>query len=183
MLTHVIATDRVVLRPWKAEDAPHVVEYANDREWGRYLPVPFPYSLQDAEQFIASQMLLDHTAAFAWAIEHEGRPVGGVNLHLEWNGRIAEIDYAVARRLWGRGLATEVARALLDAAFGSGPIVNRVRASADPRNAASTRVLQKVGMKFEGCLRSNRYERDESVDEAWYGILPSEWLSTRSTRG
>src|SRR6185436_19754022 len=47
MLASVIATDRLILRPWVPKDAPSVVEYANDREWGRYPPVPFPYSLVD----------------------------------------------------------------------------------------------------------------------------------------
>jgi RimJ/RimL family protein N-acetyltransferase len=53
--------------------------------------------------------------------------------------------------------------------------LNRIRASADVRNTASQRVMTKVGMIREGVLRQNRIERGEPIDEAWFGLLRSEW--------
>jgi RimJ/RimL family protein N-acetyltransferase len=72
-------------------------------------------------------------------------------------------------------LATEAARAVVAAAFGARSDLNRIRAMADVRNVASQGVMEKVGMRLEGTLRQNRITRGEPVDEAWFGILRSEW--------
>jgi RimJ/RimL family protein N-acetyltransferase len=64
---------------------------------------------------------------------------------------------------------------VLAAAFAAHGGLMRVGASADARNVASTRVMEKLGMKREGLLRCNRFERGEPVDEVFYGLLRSEW--------
>jgi [ribosomal protein S5]-alanine N-acetyltransferase len=181
MLAEVIKTGRLILRPWALVDAADVFAYAADEEWGRYLPVPSPYTEPDAEQFVARQISLDRQEEFGWAMEHDGRVVGGINLRLFSEGLIAEVDYAVARPFWGRGLATEAALAILDSAFRTFQELTRVRSMVDARNLASARVLEKLGMKREGLLRSNRFERGEAVDELWYGILRREWETQQPT--
>jgi [ribosomal protein S5]-alanine N-acetyltransferase len=173
----VIRTERLLLRPWAFGDLESVVLYANDELWSRYLPIPHPYTEADARRFIAGQVLLDQQKQFGWALEHEGNAVGGLNLTLLWQGCIAEIGYAIARACWGRGLATEAARGLVDSAFQAQPELARIRASADARNLASTRVLEKIGMTREGLLRSNRYDRGQPVDEVCYGMLREEWAA------
>jgi len=180
MLPEVVMTLRLVLRPWSLADAADVFGYAADEEWGRYLPVPYPYCEADAPRFVAGQISLDRRLHLAWAIELDGRAVGGIDLRLFEEGRIAEIDFAVARALWGRGLATEAAVGVVESAFRGLPSLTRIRSAIDARNAASARVLEKVGMKCEGLLRSNRFERGEAVDEVWYGLLRREWETTSS---
>lgn len=175
MLPAVIKTERLVLRPWGFEDVPDVLAYANDEEWGRYLPVPYPYLDADARRFITNQTHQDPRTHRSWAIQHHERVVGGVDLFLLADQRIGEMGYSVARDHWGRGLATEAVRAVVGAAFESCPQLLRMRASADPRNPASTRVMEKSGMTREGVLRWNNFLRGEPVDEVWYGILRREW--------
>lgn len=171
----MIKTDRLVLRPWAFEDVADVVAYANDQEWSRYLPLPQPYAEADARTFIATQVLQNRQEHPSWAIEHEQRVRGGINVRFFADRKIGEVGYSIARPFWGRGLATKTARAILNAAFEAIPSLVRVRAMADARNVASTRVLEKIGMKREGVLRSNRIVRGDPVDEVWYGILRSEW--------
>jgi [ribosomal protein S5]-alanine N-acetyltransferase len=103
------------------------------------------------------------------------RVIGGINLRLSPEHRLAELGYGLARSAWGRGLATEAVRAVMDTAFVSLPLLNRVRAVADPRNVASLRVMERLGMVREGVLRQNRVLRGELVDEVWCGILRAEW--------
>lgn len=148
--------------------------YADDKEWSRYLPVPHPYLDADARKFIAAQVLQNQQDHPSWAIEHGGRVLGGINLRLMENFQIGEIGYSIARAFWGRGLTTEAAGAVVRAAFDACPQLVRVRAMADARNVASTRVLEKIGMKREGVLRSNRFVRGERVDEVWFGVLRAE---------
>jgi ribosomal-protein-alanine N-acetyltransferase len=181
MPADLIRTRRLILRPWSPSDTADVFAYAADEEWGRYLPVPSPYSEADAERFVAGQMSLDRQEEFGWAIEHDARVIGGINLRLFSEGLIAEVDYAIARPFWGRGLATEAALAIVDSAFRDFQKLTRVRSMVDARNLASARVLEKLGMKREGLLRSNRFERGEAVDELWYGILRREWETQRPT--
>jgi ribosomal-protein-alanine N-acetyltransferase len=88
---------------------------------------------------------------------------------------IAEMGYSVSRAFWGRGFATEAARAVIEAAFQSDSVLHRVRASADARNGASLRVLEKAGMTREGTLRSDNVLRGVPYDEVWFGVLRSEW--------
>ncbi|MDX1649072.1 MAG: GNAT family N-acetyltransferase [Myxococcota bacterium] len=174
-LPATIRTRRLRLRPWSREDADDVLVYAADETWSRFLPVPRPYTEADARRFVDRQMALDPRRHPCWAIEHGSRAVGGVDLRLLEEGRIGEMGYALARPLWGRGLATEAARAVVGAAFEALPDLVRVRANADARNAASLRVLEKLGMRREGVLRANRFVRGEPVDEVWLGVLRDEW--------
>jgi RimJ/RimL family protein N-acetyltransferase len=175
MLADVIRTERLVLRPWTFEDVPHVLAYANDEEWGRYLPVPHPYREADARKFIAGQVLHDRSERFNWAVELDGQAIGGFDLQLLEDEHLGELGYAIARAFWGRGLATEAGRAVIDAAFRGCATLTRLRASADVRNLASARVLEKLGMKRERLLRSNDLVRGEPVDEIWCGLLRSDW--------
>ena len=98
-----------------------------------------------------------------------------MGLRLDEEGRIGDLGYSIARAWWGQGMVTEAARALIDAAFESMPTLTRIRASADSRNHASLRVLEKVGMTREAVLRGNHYTRDEACDEVCFGLLRGEW--------
>jgi RimJ/RimL family protein N-acetyltransferase len=180
MLPEVITTERLTLRPWAFGDVSDVVLFADDREWSRYLPISYPYGESDARQFIATQVLLNREEHPSWAIEHEGRVIGGINVRLLSSLRIAELGYSIARTCWRRGFATEAARAIVDATFLACPSIVRVRATADARNVASIRVLEKIPMKREGVLRSDRFIRDEPIDVVWCGVLRDEWQSRRA---
>lgn len=182
-LPEIIETDRLRLRPWAITDVDDVLTYAQDPEWSRYLRVlPRPYGRGDAERFIARQLLLDRGAHPAWAIVIDGAVSGGINLRFDFEHRLAEIGYALARRHWNHGYVTEAARAVIAAAFETHPDLNRVHARADAENRASQRVMEKVGMTREGVLRQSRVERGESIDEVWYAILREEWLSRAGPR-
>ena len=180
MLDSVIATERLTLRPFAFEDLSDVVAYATDEEWGRFLPLPSTYTEADARRFLAVQLLLDWREHPSWAIVHEGRVVGGINMRFSAAFRIGEIGYSVARPLWGRGLVSEATRTVVDAAFERIRELDRVRAMADVRNCGSLRVLEKTGFRREGVLRANRYVRDVAVDEVWCGLLRSEWEASRT---
>lgn len=177
MLPDTIETERLCLRPINLQDVEDVLAYAADAEWARYLPVPQPYTRREAEEFVASQVLLDREQNPSWAIVLDGVVIGGINLRLDRENHVAELGYSVARQHWGKGLTTEAARAVIDAAFRADRDLNKVRAMADSRNVASQRVLEKAGMTREGVLRQNRLVRGEAVDEVWYGLLRSEWES------
>ena len=147
--------------------------YAADPEWNRYLGLPEPYSRRDAEEFVAKAMLYDPEAVSMWAIVHEGRCSGSIYLRGESAGS-ASLGYSIARPLWGRGLMTEAARTVVAHGFENRGLA-RIYAFVIVGNDASARVLEKVGMKREGILRSNRVVHGDRVDDVLYSILREEW--------
>jgi len=158
-----------------------VFAYAQDPEWSRYLRLlPVPYTRDDAERFVARQLLLDRVTHPAWAIQYEGSVIGGINMRLSFENLLGELGYSIARVHWSNGICTEAARAVIDAAFSTHPDLNRIHARADHRNAASQRVMEKLSMVKEGVLRMSRVERGEALDEAWFAVLRSEWHSART---
>ena len=175
-LPEFVSTARLTLRSWQLDDVDDVLAYAQDEEWSRYLRLlPRPYGRSDAEQFIARQILLDRETHPSWAVSYGGSVIGGLNVRMRSEHRLGEIGYSIARPHWNQGFCTEAARAAIDAAFECCPELNRIRAMADVANTASQRVMEKLGMTKEGVLRQNRVERGEVIDEAWWGVLRSEW--------
>jgi [ribosomal protein S5]-alanine N-acetyltransferase len=178
LLPETLETQRLSLRPWRFDDVDAVLAYATDEEWARYLPVPQPYEHQHAVEFVARQILTDHSQHPSWAILFEGVVIGGINIRFNFSRRLAGLGYSTARPVWDRGIATEAAAAVISAAFEVHRDLNRIEATADVRNLASQRVLEKLGMLREGTTRQNRVVRGEVVDEAYYGLLRQEWAAS-----
>ena len=176
-----IETDRLVLRPWILTDVDDVLAYAADPEWSRFLPVPQPYERRHAEEVVAQWVLADWSKNPGWAIEIAGRASGGINLRINHQHRNAELGYAVARRHWGRGHMTEAARAVTDAAFTSLPDLARVQAGANIQNRASIRVMEKLGMTYEGTLRHapGGAGLDNRRKGVIYAVLREDWEQSR----
>jgi RimJ/RimL family protein N-acetyltransferase len=103
-----------------------------------------------------------------------GELVGHVSLTVEPEHGQAEIGFIFNPDHHGRGYATEASRAVLGIAFGVYE-VHRVCARLEPRNAASARVLEKLGMRLEAHLRENEWVKGEWQSELVYALLDREW--------
>lgn len=174
-----LRTDRLLLRPFRSGDVDDVFAYAQNPEWNRYLGLPEPYTRRMAEEFVARAILADPETNPIWAIVHDGRVSGGIDFRVRRPG-LAEMGYSIAQPLWGRGLMTEAARAVIEHAFEACGIV-RIQAYASSRNKGSWRVMEKVGMTREGLLHSNGAIRGESIDDVLYAIVRGDWPSPQPT--
>ena len=174
-MPELIKTGRLKLRRFSIEDVEDVFSYASDPEWARFLPVPQPYTRADAEKFVTGQVSRDRKTDASWAVEHAGSVIGGIDMRFDFDNRVGEMGYSIARRLWGKGLVTEAAGAVIDAAFSAYPDLNRIQASGDQRNVGSLRVMEKLGMVREGVLRQDKFLRGEFSNTVWCGLLRSEW--------
>ena len=168
-----IRTPRLLLRPFRSDDVDDVFAYATDPEWGRYLPLPDPYTRRSAEEFVARNLLVDGETRFTWAMVHEGRVSGGVDLTVYAPGS-AEMGYSIARPLWGQGLVTEAGAAVVAHGFEELGLA-RIQASADTCNVASWRVMEKLGMQRTGVAHGDRLVGDTRVDAVFYAVLREEW--------
>ena len=171
-----LKTERLLLRPFLVTDAEAVSTLAGDEEVARNtLNIPHPYDRQHAEEWIASQgSQFQRREAVTYAVTRDdGTLVGAVGLILDPANDSAELGYWIGREHWGRGFATEAARAVMEWAF---PALNlhRIHASHFPRNPASGRVLEKLGMRHEGRLREHVKKWGEYLDLERFGILRDE---------
>ena len=149
----VITTERLVLRRPRPADAFARFEYASNPEVVRYMDWPPPASPGDVADRIEGQAARwESGEEYSWMItvRPEDRAVGGVTCYP--HGHAVELGTVLAREHWGRGYATEAAKAVLDWAA-SLDSVFRIWATCDVDNAASARVLEKIGMTREGILR------------------------------
>jgi len=150
----VLATERLILRRARVSDAEAIFEeYAQDPEVSRHLVWKPHRSPRDTSEFLKEcEARWRAGEELSWVIVARGgeRPFGMIACRLL--GRAAEIGYVIGRRAWGRGYATEAARAVVDWVSGQAGIF-RVGAFCDTGNPASARVLEKIGMIREGTLR------------------------------
>ena len=172
-------TGRLLLRQFALSDAADLLAYADDAEWVRYqVNVPHPFTGRDAAEFVrrfADPASWSTQPMFAMVLE--GKVVGQVYLHFDradTQNERAELGYMLSRGLWGKGLATEAAGAVVDWGF-MAKNLHRVYAYCDPRNIASWRVMEKIGMQREGLFRQHLKWNGEYRDALYYGILRSEW--------
>jgi [ribosomal protein S5]-alanine N-acetyltransferase len=168
----VLTTQRLVLRGPELSDAPEVLLFRGDPEVQRFNDEPLR---DEAEAATFIEFLREETAADQrrhWAIVYEGTVVGLIGLHTwQQHHRRAELGYDIARSYWGRGIATEAARAVIDYGFGA-MALHRIQAHTIVDNHRSVRLLERLGFQREGTLREFSLEDDGAYhDSAVYGLL------------
>ncbi len=138
-----LRTARLLLRRFEAGDVDDAQAYRDDPRFARYLPhIPLPFTREDAEAFVATNMTEPWETLPTFAVVLDGHVIGTVNFEIA-DGR-AMLGYAIARACWGRGLAVEAATAAI-AWLHAERGVRELWAMADPRNLRSRRVLDKLG--------------------------------------
>lgn len=156
-------TPRLLLRPGWSDDAAALSAALNEESVARNLArVPFPYSIDDAQAFLAHAPDPRHPRLLAFS-RTQGTPrlIGGVGLTPAEDGP-PHLGYWIARPYWGLGFATEAARALLNAVRAVGHRHIIARHGVD--NPASGRVLRKLGFRPTGdFVRVHSAARGEDV--------------------
>ena len=169
----VLATDRLLLRPYTLADARAVQRLCGDYAVSATTLLPYPYPDGLAEVWIAS--LSEGTergaaAAFAVTLARDGALIGGARLRIEADHARGELGFWIAKSCWGRGYATEAVRALIGYGF-SVLGLHRIHAMHFSRNPASGRVMAKCGMVHEGRFRGHIKKWDVYEDVDIWAIL------------
>jgi RimJ/RimL family protein N-acetyltransferase len=177
-----IETERLTLRPFVEDDFDAMHAMQSDAEVQRYL-YGEPKSPAESRDYLKRKI-----ASSAWAEEGDwlgaavieratGTTVGDVSM--QWvseKDRTAEIGFIFLPQHQGQGFATEAARAMLDWAFEHAGI-HRVVGHLEARNAASARVLEKLGMRLEAHFVENEWVKGEWQSGLLYAILDREWTN------
>ncbi len=162
--------------PFTPEDALTLFAYRSDPEVSRYQSFA-PTSLDDARQFIAKLPTTPFGTPDTWfqlAIRlPAGELIGDLGIHFEEDPRQVEIGVTLAPEHQGQGFASEALQILLDRLFGI-PRTHRVHASVDPRNAASIKLLERLGFRKEAHHRQSLWFKGAWVDDVVYATLRSD---------
>ncbi|MAF10998.1 GNAT family N-acetyltransferase [Candidatus Poribacteria bacterium] len=172
-----LETARLVLRPFSLADAPDVQRLAGDRDVASTTNLPHPYEDGMAEAWIGAHQVRferGEFVSFAIVLRAGHSLIGTIGLRIKPHHPSGELGYWIGKPFWNQGHCTEAAQAVVDYAFEVLQL-NRVHAEYLTRNPASARVLEKVGMTYEGCRRQHVKKWGVLEDLGLYGILRSDW--------
>ena len=173
-----LETERMILRKLRMEDVPDVYAYASVPEVAEHVAWDTHTSIDDSKTFVSSVIeQYNNGLVSTWGIveKQSGRVIGTCGF-VYWNIDHArsEIGYAIGREYWGKGMMTEAARAMLEFGFRRMEL-NRIEARCEVPNIGSARVMEKIGMSYEGLLREQMFVKGRYRDLKMYSILRREW--------
>jgi ribosomal-protein-alanine N-acetyltransferase len=176
----IILTERLKLRELVPNDWRRIHAYQSDSRYLRFYPWTErkPEEVREFLQTFLEWQKEKPRNKFQFAItprDQDEKLIGNCGIRKAaadaWE---ADMGYEIDPNFWGRGYGTEAAQALLT--FGFRELgLHRVWAHCIADNAASARVLEKVGLRWEGQLRENEWMKGRWWDTLIYGILDYEW--------
>jgi ribosomal-protein-alanine N-acetyltransferase len=162
------------IRFWRMEDARDLAEVLNNKKIQNNLRdgLPYPYTVEDAKEFISAMLNAKKDTVYAFAITVEDKAVGSIAVSRQDNihSRTAELGYCIAEAYWGQGIGTSAVKQVCNYIFENTDII---RIFADPfdYNVGSCRVLEKAGFVYEGTLRKNAVKNGAVLDMKMYSMI------------
>lgn len=176
-----IKTNRLLLRRFTEKDIPAACSYVSSRENTKYMMCGVQTE-EEYRAYIRFSAKDENYYIFAVTEKETGKLIGTADLGLIDDDTQAEIGWVIHRDYWNKGYCTEVGRALLSFAF-DGLDLRRVIAHCDVENIGSWRVMEKIGMRREGCFVEGRrpydYDPYYHSSEYSYAIMSDEYYRPR----
>ena len=179
MVFDKIETDRLIIREFNEGDLKSIHEYASKPEVTMYLPFG-PNNEMDTQLFL--KKVIDYQIQnprcdyeFAVILKQNDSLIGGCGIHVtNIKNKEGSIGYCYDKKFWRNGYASEAADAIIN--FGFQKLnLHRIFATCCPDNIGSAKVMEKIGMKKEGCLREHKLQRGKWRDSFIYSILEYEY--------
>ena len=164
---------KVILREWKRSDAEALAKIANNKKiWDNVRDrLPHPYTLKDANEWL--DLVKEQKITTTFCIEADGKLAGSIGIVLRDDvyRKTAEIGYFVGEEYWGKGVATEAVRQMVDYVKKQFDVV-RIFAEVFEYNKASMKVLEKNGFYLEGIRKKAVIKNNVILDDyVWVKLL------------
>lgn len=179
--TKTIETERLILRQLQLSDAEDMFNnFTNNENVSRFLSWN-PHENIEVTKNLLINWVDDYKNdnKYFWAIVlKENQQVIGTTsvVELSIKDQKAELGYCIGENYWGRGIVTELTKAVIAFLFNEVG-VHRIEAKHDTKNPASGRVMEKVGMKYEGTMRHARFNKGAWCDTKIYAIIRDDLYS------
>ncbi len=169
-----LETERLIIRPYVAEDLEALLSLFNDKEVTRFLLLPLPQTRQETEKFL-EQIVESYgtdapTFALAITLKEDGRHVGSCGLNPLEDELGVQYYCTLSSECWGKGFATEAISTLFEYAF-TDLGLERIVASINPENIASLKLAKRLGMIDHGLVEDkgvNQKVRFHTIDKSQY---------------
>lgn len=179
----IMETSRLLLRPMVLEDAEAMHVFKSDLAATRFFGQDPHADLEQTRGWVRAGLAgRKNGTSITWAIalRHNGQVIGECCLwNIDIGSKRAELGYELLRSQWKCGLMNEALTAVLDHGFYAMGL-NRIEANPLSINAASQKVLVKLGFKHEGTLRQRHFFEGQWHDEMWFGLLKENWEAISS---
>ena len=183
MSLDIIATQRLLLRPFVMEDSQAMFDHwASHQDNVTYVTWPAHDNQEITKSIITSWINDERPGHYHWAIVDKTKQalIGNISIvDYEGKTKTAEIGYILGKAFWGQGYMSESLQAVISALF-TETEVNRIQAVFDTGNPASGPVMKKAGMTYEGTLRQASINNRGLVDIAIFAILKSDYLKEKN---
>ncbi len=177
----LVETERLILRKLRASDSDSIFRFCSNPEMTRYTLWDRHLTLEDTHQLTYHYVLQREAEGAVDPLgiilkqDWQQEIIGTIGCHwVDQNSNCMELGYNIAFDYWGKGIATEASRGLIDYVFRHMPI-ERIQVRILSENIQSIRVAEKIGLVYEGKLRSALYRYQRYWDILIYGILRGEW--------
>jgi ribosomal-protein-alanine N-acetyltransferase len=162
------------IREWQIEDAENLASVINNKKIQDNLRdgIPYPYTVEEAKEYITSMLSADKDETYAFAITVDDKAIGSIgvfrcnNIHF----RSAEMGYYIAESYWGKGIGTSAVKQTCKYIFEHTDII-RIFAEPFAYNTASCHILEKAGFQCEGILRKNAMKNGVILDMKMYALI------------
>ena len=171
MESNVVRTERLVMRRAEVRDLGPLHAILANAEAMRYWSTPPHASLHDSREWLKGMMASPESDSDDFVVEYQDEVIGKAGF---W--RLPEIGYILHPHYWGRGLARECLAALVDRAFHRFDMA-AVTADVDPRNAASLKLLGRLGFIETGRQSATILVGDEWCDSVYLELPRDRWLT------
>lgn len=172
-----LSTDRLLLRKFHISDKGVIKDLCSERDIAATtLSIPHPFSLEDAEKWLQNkQDDFKQGKEIAWAmcLKESNKLIGAIGMRLEPKHESAELGFWVGKPFWGNGYVSEAGEEVVHFSFNELGLY-RLEAHHMLGNNASGRVLEKLGMKYEGLHRGRIKKWNEFKDVKSYAIIKSD---------
>lgn len=172
----ILETERLVLRQLKMKDAQAMYNYASNDDVTKHVLWNTHTSLEQTKQFLQYMIDKYEQENYAWAVtlKDSDEFIGTIDyVMFNKEERIGEIGYALSHLYWGKGYMSEAAQALIHYGFAELNL-ERIQARCFAENIGSERVMQKIGMVYEGTMRKAKFSKGAYYDLKMYSILREE---------
>ncbi|QDK40743.1 hypothetical protein DOM21_04585 [Bacteriovorax stolpii] len=173
-------TERLILRKVKQTDLNDIFEYCQNPNVARYVTWEPHQTIADTQKFIDyAQSSYAKGAPEPMVLvlkdDPKGKVIGSVGLiPASPKNRIFELAYALSEEHWGKGLVAEGSKAIINYAFNHFAI-ERLQCRCDVLNPQSSRVMEKLGMHYEGTLKASMYLKGKPRDMHMYSLVRSDF--------
>ena len=145
----ILETERLILRPWREEDADDLYTYASDPDVGPPAGWPPHTSVENSLEIIRTVLSAPET--YAVCLKESGKPIGSIGFHrndLAEDDDEYELGYWIGKPFWGQGLIPEASREMLRHAF-EDLKMNRIWCGYYDGNEKSRRAQEKLGFVYQ----------------------------------